>query len=666
MTEADREALPYIDGYNITRRLGRGGMADVYLAMQVALARPVAIKVLAAERTFGEETTQRFEQEARMIARLDHPNIVSIYDVGLTADGRLYYVMPYLPNGDLSTRRPGDDEQAVVAIVRALLHALGFAHQHGIVHRDVKPENVLFDKLDRPLLADFGIALSQQHFERVTREGSTMGSSGYMSPEQARGHNLDGRADLYSLGVVTYEMLSGELPYRGPDTLSMALAHVEQPIPRLPPHRRRWQPFIDKAMAKQPEQRFQNAAQMEAALDSIAEHAGSKPEAAYATKPLPTIPTTHRQRVNSFGVVAIVITLLGALMVGYAMFQWRRTVNPVAEAVRAVPLPVPTTPQTAAAAPAGAPPAAASPPAAEPAAAPGAEAAPTAASTIVASAAAAPDSAEPAAKPADSDSRKPHLADLPAGTLLRDRGGPSLALVAQTGQHGFALGRDEITRREYAAFVAATGRSASKCREPHSPLSALRKLSWREPGFSQDDSHPVVCVSWADANAYVQWLGTRLHARYRLPTRAEWLQALRGAATARNGCATANVVDDKNALLRRDDGTSCSDGFAYTAPVGKFKANAINIRDLVGNVSEWTADCKDAKAAPCAERMFSGTSWRDPPDSAASVQDDAGSDIGYTTIGFRLLREIDDDSIPLPAKAAADAGADKSLARGAK
>jgi formylglycine-generating enzyme required for sulfatase activity len=654
MTESDREALPYIDGYNITRRLGRGGMADVYLAMQISLARPVAIKVLAAERTAGEETTQRFEQEARMIARLDHPNIVSIYDVGLTADGRLYYVMPYLPNGDLSTRSPGDDEQAIVAILRALLHALGHAHQHGVVHRDVKPENVLFDKLDRPLLADFGIALATRHFERVTREGSTMGSSGYMSPEQARGHDLDGRADLYSLGVVAYEMLSGELPYHGPDTLSVALAHVEQPIPRLPPHRRRWQAFIDKAMAKQPDQRFQNAAQMEAALDSIAGQGAGKPDT-YATKLLPTVVAPDRRRAGSLAVV-IAITLLGALMVGYALLQWRRVVIPAGagEADAVAPAQTPPAEAGTAAAPAGSP----APAAPEAPGAPTPE--PTRVSAPAGAEAASAASTDAPAKPADAEPvRKPHLADLAAGALLRDRGGPALAFVPQqaaarsgtaSGAHAFALGRYEVTRREYAAFVAATGRSAAKCREPRSPLSALRKLSWREPGFAQDDSHPVVCVSWDDANAYAQWLGARLHARYRLPTHAEWLLAARAAGTRRNACAQANVADAKNALLRRDDGSACSDGFAYTAPVGKFKANSFNMYDLAGNVSEWTTDCKEGKGPSCADHMFSGPSWRDSPDRAIEAQDDAGADTGYTTIGFRLLRELDDDSIPTVVK----------------
>src|SRR5262249_6950592 len=205
-------------------RPARAGMAHVIPARKAPLGRPAAIRGLAAERPDGDETVTRFEQEARTIARLDHPHIVSIFDVGRTADGRLYYTMPYLPRGDLSAHAMHGNEKAIAAIVRALCRALAYAHKFGVVHRDVKPENVLFDHLDRPLLADCGIALTTREFMRVTREGSTIGSSGYMSPEQARGSTLDGRADLYSLGVVTYELLSGNLPYDGPDTLAMALA----------------------------------------------------------------------------------------------------------------------------------------------------------------------------------------------------------------------------------------------------------------------------------------------------------------------------------------------------------------------------------------------------------------------------------------------------------
>ena len=260
---------------------------------------------------------------------------------------------------------------------------------------------------------------------------------------------------------------------------------------------------------------------------------------------------------------------------------------------------------------------------------------------------------------------RPHLADLAAGTVLRDRGGPELVFVpgklARDGQtfdvgHGFALARYEVTRREYAAFVSATGREAAKCREPHSPLSLLRKLSWREPGFAQDDTHPVVCVSWTDATAYAQWIATRTHARYRLPTHAEWLHATRWNPATTGNCAQGNLADDKRALFRKAGGTGCSDGFEYTAAVGKFKPNRLGIHDLVGNVSEWTADCKGGARAKadgrtaCEEHMFSGNSWRDDASRALDYQDDARSDIGYTTIGLRLLRELDDDNIPVAGK----------------
>ena len=261
--------LPFqIPGYRILRRLGSGGMATVWLALQESLSRPVAVKVLAGERA-DEELVHRFENEARVIAQLVHPHIVGIFDVGRTSNGQIYYTMPYLPGGDLASRNLRDDPEGVLAIVRALAEALACAHDHGIVHRDVKPENVLFDSLDRPLLTDFGIALGGTRHPRMTREGATVGSSGYMSPEQARGQPLDGRSDLYSLGVVCYELLTGELPFTGPDALAVALAHVEKPVPRLPMTRRLWQPLIDKALAKQPDVRFQSAEELIAAIDVI-------------------------------------------------------------------------------------------------------------------------------------------------------------------------------------------------------------------------------------------------------------------------------------------------------------------------------------------------------------------------------------------------------------
>jgi serine/threonine-protein kinase PpkA len=261
---------PQIPGYAIEREIGRGGMATVFLARQLSLDRLVAIKLMVPEASAEETQAQRFEAEARVIARLEHPHIVGIHEVGRTSEGRLYYVMPFLPNGDLAHRNLVDDEMRVAEILHAMLDALGYAHARGIVHRDVKAENVLFDSANRPRLADFGIALSRRTgTPRITTDGLALGSSGYMAPEQARGEVLDGRADLYSLGVLAYELLTGELPFQAEDALALALMHDQDPVPRLPPDKRHWQTFVDRAMAKRPAQRYRNATAMLRALEQV-------------------------------------------------------------------------------------------------------------------------------------------------------------------------------------------------------------------------------------------------------------------------------------------------------------------------------------------------------------------------------------------------------------
>ena len=263
------EPLPEINGYTVLRAVGHGGMSTVYLAEQTSLGREVAVKVMLPEALADEVSRRRFENEVRTIARLEHPHIVGIFEVGRTRDGLPYYAMPYLARGHLGQCDFTQNEPRVVATLRALLSALDYAHARGVIHRDVKAENVLFDEADRPLLADFGIALRHGFSPRVTMAGLAVGSTAYMAPEQARGENVDHRADLYSVGVLAYEMLAGRLPYIAGDALAMAMQHVQDPIPRLPRDKRHWQRLIDKAMAKSPGVRYRNAQQMSDALQRI-------------------------------------------------------------------------------------------------------------------------------------------------------------------------------------------------------------------------------------------------------------------------------------------------------------------------------------------------------------------------------------------------------------
>src|SRR5690606_37275779 len=261
--------MPTISGYRLLRVIAEGATSVVYLAEQESLGRQVALKVMRADALHDEVSRRRFENEIRTVGRLDHPNIVGIHHLGRTADDLPYYSMPYLAHGHLRQRDFRGDEAAVRRVLRGLLSALAYAHGRGVIHRDVKAENVLSDEAGQPLLADFGIALRRGYGSRVTSAGLAVGSTAYMAPEQARGEEVDPRADLYSVGVLAWEMLAGGLPYQAQDAQAMAVMHARDPIPRLPRELRHWQRFMDRALAKYPLKRFPDAADMLREMEKV-------------------------------------------------------------------------------------------------------------------------------------------------------------------------------------------------------------------------------------------------------------------------------------------------------------------------------------------------------------------------------------------------------------
>lgn len=250
-----------IPGYSVSGEIGRGGMAVVYRARQVLLDREVALKVLNPQLAQDPVYAQRFLQEARMLAALGHPHIVPVYDVGVTPAGLHYFSMQLFDGGDFGRKlREGIDETELVRVLLAVAQALGFAHTRGYIHRDVTPANILFAEHDRPVLTDFGIARALAATSRITASGLSIGTSHYMSPEQARGLEVDRRSDIYSLGVLLFEALAGKPPFDGDDGFAVAYAHVHEPVPRLPEGVERWQGMIDRAMAKLPDERYADCA----------------------------------------------------------------------------------------------------------------------------------------------------------------------------------------------------------------------------------------------------------------------------------------------------------------------------------------------------------------------------------------------------------------------
>lgn len=264
-----------IGRYEIKAELGRGGMATVYRAYDPRFEREVAVKVLPREMLHDPQFRIRFEREAKTIALLEHPAIVPVYDVG-EEDEQPYFVMRYMNGGDLA----GRIKQSPLSIPEAahllekIAPALDEAHAKGIVHRDLKPANILFDHFNEPYISDFGIAKMTQAQGTTVTGGAIIGTPAYMSPEQAQGDTLDGRSDLYALGVIVYEMLTGKQPYTADTPMALAIRHITEPVPHIldvnPNLPTEIEQMVEKAMAKNREERFSSARELAAALSAIA------------------------------------------------------------------------------------------------------------------------------------------------------------------------------------------------------------------------------------------------------------------------------------------------------------------------------------------------------------------------------------------------------------
>ena len=337
-----------LGNYQIVEELGRGGMAVVYRAYQPSLNRDVAIKVLPPQLSFDQEFVERFQREAKAAAKLRHPNIVVIHDVG-HEDGTYYIVMEYLQGRTLKQLIQQEGKlppQRAAHIVDQVATALDYAHQQGLIHRDVKPSNIFVGPHDHVTLTDFGIAKAASETQHLTRTGTLVGTPEYMSPEQAAGTGVDHRTDLYALGVVLYQMLAGRVPYQGTTPHATLHAVIYEPPP--PPRRinPNLQPALEavilRAVAKKPQQRFQRGADLASALRAAL--SGRAPQVVLPPQPETRIAPARRRSPMAWIVAGLAVVLI-VMVVALAFLLFGGNgggATPVPATTQAVALSTPT------------------------------------------------------------------------------------------------------------------------------------------------------------------------------------------------------------------------------------------------------------------------------------------------------------------------------------
>ncbi len=608
--------------YEIRDCIGSGGMGAIYAARRIHIGDTVAVKVLRPEVVHDAQSRERFQREARAAAKLHHPNAVVVHDFGQDPDGTTYIVMELLEGRSL--RQVLSDENSIepiraVGIVKQACAGIEAAHRLGIIHRDIKPDNIILldshDGVPHVKILDFGIAklLDRTDEEReieptLTQVGTVIGTPNYMSPEQCQGEVLDARSDVYSLGVVLYEMLTGVQPFTAKNSTGIVIKHVtEKPRPLIalkPAVPAAVERVVLKALEKKPEARQQSALELarefEAAVNQAAQPTPFAPiSLASAATQLDTAITLPLNQSRSRTPLFATAGAAAAVLVG-GLAWWMFLAAP------APPKPAPTVKGVTAQMP---------PPPAEP------EPSTTAKVTV-----------------------------LPAGMMLinggefklgRDDGSdldqPSHAMTVKP----FYIDTTEVTNATYKKFIEETKHAAP-------PL-------WKGGTFpAGQENYPVTDVTWDDATAYAKWAGKRL------PTEEEWEFAARGTdgrlypwgETYKPGAA--NINDD----------TAATTDEVKTQPVGSYSEgqSPFGLFDLTGNAFEWTSSALKAypggKLPPESEtyqnlKVIRGGSWRSEPKQASATyrrgwpatrkdwpEGLAPDKIDYTAIGFRCAQDV--------------------------
>jgi serine/threonine-protein kinase len=614
--------------YEIIDEIGRGGFATVYRARDPHLDRQVALKVLDPLLLGHPDLIERFRREARAAASLRHPHIVRIYEI-VEADGRLALVLELLPGpslaGVIESEAPMPLASAI-ALLRPLADALDYAHSRGLVHRDIKPSNAILDEKGQPVLTDFGLVKAVEESGSsaisltLSQSGLTLGTPAYMAPEQAdpkRSNPVDFRADLYSLGVMAYQMLTGQVPFQGDTPLVVAIGHLmEEPPPPAALNPDLPQAAADvllRMLAKKPDARYPSATAFVDALDT-AETASvelqepppapeakiEKPQKAVLVEPEQASP---RPRVPDWAwLLAVPAVLL--LAAGLGWFLGSRDVSPTP-----TPMPSPT----------------------EVAVLPTATAlalteTPTPEPTPVD-----PSRGDTWTRPADGM----EMVFLPAGefSMGSDEGEIDEKPMHDVYLDAYWIDKTEVTNAQYRKCVEGGACSTPQC--------------WGDDLFN-DPYQPVVCVNWFQAEAYCQWVGARL------PTEAEWEKAARG--TQGRIYPWGNAFDgtklnycDANCEIGNKD-TGFDDGYARTAPVGSYPAGGspCGALDMAGNVWEWVADRYASDyyryspernpqgPSTGGYRVLRGGSWNSDSDGARSTSRIKNFPVyAYISLGFR-------------------------------